>query len=379
MHSLEAFGPVSTVIGYETHDGDVTDAVAARRARRRVAGGHRVPRTIPPTARTLRDRASPPTTAACWCSTARTHARSTGHGSPVPAPGPRRTRPGRRRRGTRRHPLGLAPHAAHRRAGLAEHAHGRHRRVAHRRRPRHGRDPEFGGIGPVHPFRKYLGRLHIGDAFASGCARSRWRRSRPSPTPRAIRSTPTPTPRPRRRTRSSRASWRTATCWCPGPPDCSWSPRRAPCWPTTGWRALRFITPVAAGDSIRVTLTAKKITPRVTDEYGEVAWDAILHNQNDEIVATLRCADPGGKGRRPTPTGTGARSLQRHRGTAAAWCGVGTRRADRARDTVLADQPGRRGQEVRSGGADGHCDVHRWMEGGHVAGPAAGRRISGPW
>ena len=37
---------------------------------------------------------------------------------------------------------------------------------------------------------------------------------------------------------------------------------------------------------LRVTLTAKKITPRETDEYGEVAWDAVLTNQNDEIVAT---------------------------------------------------------------------------------------------
>ena len=53
-----------------------------------------------------------------------------------------------------------------------------------------------------------------------------------------------------------------------------------------GLENLRFITPVTYDDSIRVTLTAKKITPRVTDEYGEVAWDAILHNQNDEIVAT---------------------------------------------------------------------------------------------
>ena len=35
-----------------------------------------------------------------------------------------------------------------------------------------------------------------------------------------------------------------------------------------------------------MTLTAKKITPRVTDEYGEVTWDAVLHNQKDEIVAT---------------------------------------------------------------------------------------------
>ena len=53
-----------------------------------------------------------------------------------------------------------------------------------------------------------------------------------------------------------------------------------------GLENLRFITPVAAGDSIRVTLTAKKITPRETDEYGEVAWDAVLTNQNDDIVAT---------------------------------------------------------------------------------------------
>ncbi|WP_104168076.1 phenylacetic acid degradation bifunctional protein PaaZ [Arthrobacter sp. SX1312] len=53
-----------------------------------------------------------------------------------------------------------------------------------------------------------------------------------------------------------------------------------------GLENLRFITPVAAGDSIRVTLTAKRITPRETDEYGEVAWDAVLHNQDDEIVAT---------------------------------------------------------------------------------------------
>lgn len=53
-----------------------------------------------------------------------------------------------------------------------------------------------------------------------------------------------------------------------------------------GLENLRFITPVTYDDSIRVTLTAKKITPRVTDEYGEVAWDAVLHNQKDEIVAT---------------------------------------------------------------------------------------------
>lgn len=63
-------------------------------------------------------------------------------------------------------------------------------------------------------------------------------------------------------------------------------PAPGPVLANYGLENLRFITPVSAGDAIRVTLTAKKITPRVTDEYGEVVWDAILHNQHDEIVAT---------------------------------------------------------------------------------------------
>ena len=54
----------------------------------------------------------------------------------------------------------------------------------------------------------------------------------------------------------------------------------------SGLEKLRFVTPVSPGDSIRVTLTAKRITPRETEEYGEVRWDAVLHNQNDEVVAT---------------------------------------------------------------------------------------------
>src|SRR5699024_9801918 len=53
-----------------------------------------------------------------------------------------------------------------------------------------------------------------------------------------------------------------------------------------GLENLSFITPVTYDDAIRVTLTAKQITPRVTDEYGEVRGDAGLHNQDDEIVAT---------------------------------------------------------------------------------------------
>ena len=63
-------------------------------------------------------------------------------------------------------------------------------------------------------------------------------------------------------------------------------PAPGPVLANYGLENLRFITPVPDGDSIRVTLTAKKITPRVTDEYGEVAWDAVINNQDGEIVAT---------------------------------------------------------------------------------------------
>ncbi|SFR82869.1 oxepin-CoA hydrolase / 3-oxo-5,6-dehydrosuberyl-CoA semialdehyde dehydrogenase [Agromyces sp. CF514] len=53
----------------------------------------------------------------------------------------------------------------------------------------------------------------------------------------------------------------------------------------SGLENLRFVTPVSPGDAIRVELTAKQITPRETDEYGEVRWDAVLKNQHDELVA----------------------------------------------------------------------------------------------
>lgn len=49
---------------------------------------------------------------------------------------------------------------------------------------------------------------------------------------------------------------------------------------------LRFLTPVKAGDSIRVTLTVKQVTPRASADYGEVRWDAEVTNQDDAPVAT---------------------------------------------------------------------------------------------
>ncbi|WP_372468818.1 phenylacetic acid degradation bifunctional protein PaaZ [Microbacterium maritypicum] len=63
-------------------------------------------------------------------------------------------------------------------------------------------------------------------------------------------------------------------------------PAPGPVLANSGLENLRFLTPVSPGDEIRVELTAKQITPRETDEYGEVRWDAVLKNQSDEIVAT---------------------------------------------------------------------------------------------
>jgi oxepin-CoA hydrolase/3-oxo-5,6-dehydrosuberyl-CoA semialdehyde dehydrogenase len=48
---------------------------------------------------------------------------------------------------------------------------------------------------------------------------------------------------------------------------------------------LRFLTPVKPGDEIAVTLTCKQISPRAGD-YGEVRWDAELTNQEGKVVAT---------------------------------------------------------------------------------------------
>jgi oxepin-CoA hydrolase/3-oxo-5,6-dehydrosuberyl-CoA semialdehyde dehydrogenase len=53
-----------------------------------------------------------------------------------------------------------------------------------------------------------------------------------------------------------------------------------------GLENLRFLTPVYPGDELTVTLTCKQITPREGAEHGEVRWDAVVTNQDDEPVAT---------------------------------------------------------------------------------------------
>ena len=48
---------------------------------------------------------------------------------------------------------------------------------------------------------------------------------------------------------------------------------------------LRFLTPVYAGDTLGVQLTCKEINPRDNTEYGEVRWDCVVTNQKDDVVA----------------------------------------------------------------------------------------------
>ena len=62
-------------------------------------------------------------------------------------------------------------------------------------------------------------------------------------------------------------------------------PAPGPVLANYGLDKLRFLKPVSPGDRIKVRLTAKAKTRR-TDGYGEVRWDVVIVNQDDETVAT---------------------------------------------------------------------------------------------
>jgi len=62
-------------------------------------------------------------------------------------------------------------------------------------------------------------------------------------------------------------------------------PAPGPVLANYGLDNLRFLKPVSPGDAIKVRLTAKAKSQR-NDEYGEVRWDALVTNQDDEAVAT---------------------------------------------------------------------------------------------
>ncbi|HXF02221.1 MAG TPA: aldehyde dehydrogenase family protein, partial [Arthrobacter sp.] len=271
VHSLEAFGPVSSVIGYE----DLDDAVrlAAMGAGSLVAT---VATNDPETARVL------------VTGIAAHHGRvlvlnredaktSTGHGSPVPHlvhGGPGRAGGGEELGGIRSVLHHMQRTALQGSPNMLTAVTG----VWHT-----GADQNF---DDVHPFRKNLAELKIGDALRSELRQV---------TLEDITAFANETGDTFYAHTNQEAA--AANPFFPGIVAhgyllLAWGaglfvePAPGPVLANYGLENLRFITPVAAGDSIRVTLTAKRITPRETDEYGEVAWDAVLTNQNDEIVAT---------------------------------------------------------------------------------------------
>lgn len=275
VHSLEAFGPVSSVIGYT----DLADAVrlAAR-------GGGSLVATVctndPAVAQQLVTGIAAHHGRVLMLN--REDARSsTGHGSPVPHlvhGGPGRAGGGEELGGIRsvmhhmqRTAIQGSPNMLTAVTGLWH----------------TGADRNFTlETEGQHPFRKSLATLHIGDAI-----RSELREVSLEEITKFANSTGDTF---YAHTNQEAAA---ANPFFPGIVAhgyllLSWAaglfvePAPGPVLANYGLENLRFITPVAAGDSIRVTLTAKKITPRETDEYGEVGWDAVLTNQNDEIVAT---------------------------------------------------------------------------------------------
>jgi oxepin-CoA hydrolase/3-oxo-5,6-dehydrosuberyl-CoA semialdehyde dehydrogenase len=62
-------------------------------------------------------------------------------------------------------------------------------------------------------------------------------------------------------------------------------PAPGPVLANYGVDGLRFLTPVYPGDSLKVRLTCKQITPREGADHGEVRWDSQVTNQRGDVVA----------------------------------------------------------------------------------------------
>jgi oxepin-CoA hydrolase / 3-oxo-5,6-dehydrosuberyl-CoA semialdehyde dehydrogenase len=63
-------------------------------------------------------------------------------------------------------------------------------------------------------------------------------------------------------------------------------PDPGPCLANYGLERLRFLKPVYPGDTLTVDLTCKQKSPREGEDYGEVRWDVAVTNQDGDKVAT---------------------------------------------------------------------------------------------
>ncbi len=269
-HEVEAFGPVSTLLGYDT----VADAIAlAARGRGSLVGSlatadAEVARQVvlgiaPWHGRLLvldRDDAK----------------ESTGHGSPLPTlvhGGPGRAGGGEEMgglRGVQHHMQRTAVQASPR---VLTAITGRWAPGAQRT------------ITEVHPFRKSLKELRIGDALTAG--------------PRTVSEADI----------AHFAEFTGDTFYAHTDPVAAAAnpffdgivahgylivslaaglfvdPEPGPVLANYGIDNLRFLTPVYPGDELTVTLTCKTITPRGDSEHGEVRWDSDVTKQGGDSVA----------------------------------------------------------------------------------------------
>ncbi|MFB9834606.1 phenylacetic acid degradation bifunctional protein PaaZ [Actinoallomurus acaciae] len=269
-HEVEAFGPVSTLLPYGAPD----EAVAlAARGRGSLAGS--VVTGDPEFARATVLGVAP------WHGRplivdAETSRESTGHGSPLPAlvhGGPGRAGGGEEMGGIR---------------GVLHHM----QRTAVQGSPRMltavtGRWTPGAErtVTDVHPFRKHLGELRIGDTVVAG--------------PRTVTLADI----------EHFAEFTGDTFYAHMDEEAARAnpffegrvahgylivslaaglfvhPDPGPVLANYGLENLRFLTPVYPGDTLTVTLTAKRIDPRQGAEYGEVRWDAEVTKQDGSSVA----------------------------------------------------------------------------------------------
>jgi oxepin-CoA hydrolase / 3-oxo-5,6-dehydrosuberyl-CoA semialdehyde dehydrogenase len=269
-HEVEAFGPVSTIIGYRS----TADAIdLAGRGRGSLAGSIVTADTgfardvvlglAPWHGRLLvldRDDAG----------------ESTGHGSPLPMlvhGGPGRAGGGEELGGMR---------------GVFHHM----QRTAVQASPRvlsavTGRWVAGAAVQPgVHPFRKSLAELRVGDTVVAG--------------PRAVTlddiehfaSFTGDNFYAHMDEEAARANPFFDGRVAHGYLILSWAaglfvqPDPGPVLANYGLENLRFLTPVYPGDELTVTLTCKQIVPREDAGHGEVRWDTVVANQDGKPVAT---------------------------------------------------------------------------------------------
>jgi oxepin-CoA hydrolase/3-oxo-5,6-dehydrosuberyl-CoA semialdehyde dehydrogenase len=273
-HQVEAFGPVSTIIGYRDID-PVTDVIdLAARGRGSLAGS-----IVTADASFARDviLGLAPWHGRLLVLDREDGAESTGHGSPLPTlvhGGPGRAGGGEEMggiRGVLHHMQRTAVQASPRVLSA----------VTRRWIP--GAERRTGG---GHPFRKPLADLRIGDTVVAG------------PRPVTLADI------------EHFAEFTGDTFYAHMDEDAARAnpffdgrvahgylivsfaaglfvqPDPGPVLANYGLENLRFLTPVYPGDELTVTLTCKQIIPREDAGHGEVRWDADVTNQDGTSVAT---------------------------------------------------------------------------------------------